>query len=74
MRITVRVKPNSVKQNIKVGNNEYRVSLNSPPLEGKANEELIEILADYFNTSKSKVKIISGHKSKIKVVEIKMEG
>ncbi|MBC7320171.1 DUF167 domain-containing protein [bacterium] len=74
MKITVRVKPNSAKQNIRVEDNIYIVSLNSPPLEGKANEELVEVLADYFNTSKSKIKIISGHKSKTKIVDIKMEG
>lgn len=73
MKITVRVKPNSVKQDIKVENNVYIVSLNSPPLEGRANEELIEVLADYFNTSKSKIKVVSGHKSRMKIVEIEME-
>lgn len=74
MKITVKVKPNSKKQEIKVEDEIYTAYLNSPPIEGKANEELIEALADYFNVSRSKIKIISGHKSKIKIVDIKMEG
>ncbi len=74
MKLTVRVKPNSKKQDIRIEEGIYIISLNSPPLDGKANEELIEALADYFNVSKSKIKIISGHKGKIKIVDIKMEG
>jgi|YelNatPaOPRAMG01_1025707.scaffolds.fasta_scaffold02323_19 uncharacterized protein (TIGR00251 family) len=74
MRITVRVKPNSGKQEVKVENDVYTVTLNSPPLEGKANRELIEVLADYFNVPKSRIDIVSGHKGRVKIVDIKVEG
>jgi len=74
MKITVKVKPNSAKQSIKLEDDVYTVSINSPPVEGKANEELTEVLADYFNIPRSRIRIISGHKSRIKIVDIKMEG
>jgi len=74
MRITVRVKPSSKKQGVKVEDDVYTVTLNSPPLEGKANRELIEVLADYFNVPESRIDIVSGHKGRVKIVDIKVEG
>lgn len=49
----------------------YKIGLNSPPVDGKANEELIEFLSDYFKVGKSKIKIIRGITSRNKVVQIK---
>ena len=48
----------------------FKVKLTRPALEGKANEQLREVLADYFHTSKSKVRILSGEKSHLKNVKI----
>lgn len=73
MKITVRVKPNSPKQDVKLENNIYTISLISPPIDGKANKELVEVLSEYFNIPKSRVSIVSGHKSKIKIVNIEGE-
>lgn len=74
MRITVKVKPNSERQSVKVENDIYTINLNSPPLEGRANKELIEVLSDYFNIPKSKIEIINGHKGRVKIIDIKTEG
>jgi uncharacterized protein YggU (UPF0235/DUF167 family) len=38
----------------------FKVYLNSNREKGKANKELIETIANYFNISKSKVSIVSG--------------
>jgi len=73
MRITVKVKPNSERQSIKVENDIYTINLNSPPIEGKANKELIEVLSDYFNVPKSKIEIVSGHKGRVKIIDINLE-
>ena len=48
----------------------FKVKLTRPALEGKANEQLREVLADYFHTSKSKVRILSGEKSHLKTVKV----
>jgi hypothetical protein len=47
-----------------------KVKLTAPPVEGAANEQLIEIIAEELRVKKSRVKIIRGQSSKIKVVEI----
>ncbi|MEM0215607.1 MAG: DUF167 domain-containing protein [Archaeoglobaceae archaeon] len=70
MRIAVRVKPNSKKSKVEKVGEEYVVSVRSLPVEGRANDEVIEVLADYFKVSKSKIRIVSGIKSKKKIVEI----
>ena len=48
-----------------------KVRLRAPALENRANEALIEFLADLLKTSKSAVRIQSGAQSRIKRVEIR---
>ena len=47
-----------------------KVWLRAEAKEGKANKALIELLADYYEVSKSLVRIVSGLKVKNKIVEI----
>jgi uncharacterized protein (TIGR00251 family) len=44
--------------------------INQPPVDGKANEMLIKVLADYLKIKKSAIKIIRGHFSGNKTIEI----
>lgn len=73
MRINVRVKPGSKKGPLveRGPNGELVAYVREPAIEGKANEAVIKLLAEHFNVSKNRVKLISGHKSKIKHFEIK---
>lgn len=48
----------------------YKVSVKASPVRGRANKKVEEVLAKYFKFPKSKVYIVSGFKSKSKVVEI----
>ncbi|MFB2977565.1 DUF167 domain-containing protein [Microseira sp. BLCC-F43] len=71
MKKQVKVKPNSKRQSIEEQpDGSLTVHLKSPPVNGKANEELIALLAERFNVSKSKISIKSGLASKTKLVEI----
>ena len=71
MKITVLVKPNSRKPSVeKLPTGEYRVAVNAPPQEGRANEAVIRALAEHFRIAPSKVTIAHGHTGKKKVVEI----
>ena len=54
----------------KISEGEYKVKLTAPPVDGQANEALIELMADYFDVAKSSVKILSGKTAKIKLLEI----
>lgn len=71
MRIYVKVIPRSSKNEVvKISEGEYRVKLTAPPVSGEANKMLIEILAKYFDVSKSLVSIIGGKSTRKKMVEI----
>jgi len=45
-----------------------KVKLTAPPEKGKANEALIDILADFFGIAKSKISILQGHTNPKKTV------
>ena len=71
MQKRVKVKPNSKQQSIKEETDgSLTIHLKSPPVDGKANEELIKILAKKFNLPKSKIRIKSGLSSRQKLIEI----
>jgi len=69
--IKVKVEPRSSKSGI-VGpyGDSLKVKLTSPPVEGKANKELIEVLAKEYGIPKKNVEIVSGHNSKNKTVKL----
>ncbi|NJR38043.1 MAG: DUF167 domain-containing protein [Leptolyngbyaceae cyanobacterium CSU_1_4] len=67
----IKVKPNAKQPFIqRAEDGSLIVSLKSSPVEGKANAELIKILAAEFKVAKSDVQIKSGLSSKYKRVEI----
>ncbi len=70
--LAVKVEPRSSRKGIVgvMGNDVVKVRLTAPPVEGAANEQLIEVIAEELGVKKSCVKIIKGHSSKTKVVEI----
>lgn len=71
MLVRVRVKPNSKQPRTeRAADGSLTVYLKSPPVEGKANEELIERLAREYGVAKSSVRIKSGLSSRNKLVEI----
>jgi len=71
MKKQVKVKPNSKQQKIEEApDGSLTAHLKSPPVDGKANEELIKLLAEKFDVPKSKISIKSGLSSKNKLVEI----
>lgn len=71
MKLTVHVKPNARKAIVEVlSPRELRVWVSAPPAEGKANKQLIELLAEHYNVPKSAIEIKTGAGSRIKIVEI----
>ena len=53
MKISVKVIPNASKSEIIfVNNNEWKIKVQTPPEDGKANKEVIKLLAKQFNISK----------------------
>jgi len=58
------------KNFIKVEGNKILVGLTSKPEKGKANLELIKKLAKHFKVPSSHIRIVSGLKSKRKIIEV----
>jgi uncharacterized protein (TIGR00251 family) len=69
MRIKIKLHPNSSQEKIEeiLKDKEYEVWIREKPLDGKANEKLIKFLKKYFKKS---IKIVSGLKSREKIIEI----
>jgi hypothetical protein len=70
MKISIRVIPKAKQNKVIAEPNRLKVYLTAPPVEGKANQALIEILAEHYGVRRSQVRIISGQKGRDKVVEI----
>jgi uncharacterized protein (TIGR00251 family) len=69
--IEVRVKPNAGASML--GRDDagaWRAELKAPPLDGKANAELIGLVARHFRCARSAVSIRSGGSSRVKLVKI----
>lgn len=48
----------------------FKVWLKAKPLKGRANQELIQVLSEYFKIPKSAIQIIKGGHSKEKIIAI----
>ncbi len=71
MKISIIAKPNRKEEKVeKIDENEFRVFVKATAKEGKANQAVIKILAEYFNVAKSDINIISGLNSKHKIIKI----
>ena len=70
--LAIRVQPRASKAEISgVMDGALKVRLKAPALEDRANEALCEFLAHLLKTPKSAVRILSGHRSRSKRVEIR---
>jgi hypothetical protein len=73
VKLEVKVVPRSSKREVtRESDGSLRVRVTSPPEKGKANEEVLELLAGFFRVKKSDVAIVAGLKSRKKVVEVRV--
>jgi len=70
MKIQVKVKPNSKTEGLSQEGDSFIVKVKEPPKEGKANQSVIKLLAKHFGISQSQVRILSGFRSRNKVIEV----
>lgn len=70
--IKVRVIPRAPKNEVvkTMAGDILKIKLKAPPVDGKANEELIKFLSEEFKIAKSKIEIVKGKKGRNKVIEI----
>ncbi|MCR4881398.1 MAG: DUF167 domain-containing protein [bacterium] len=67
----VKVVPNSSASKVVEANEEFvKIKLNSPPIEGRANKEVIELLSKVLDVPKTSIELVSGDKSKLKTLKV----
>lgn len=47
-----------------------KLALTAPPVEGRANQAVVEFFADFFQIARSSVTIASGESSRLKVIRV----
>jgi len=70
MKIRIKVKPSSRTERVSQEGDSFIVKVKEPPKEGKANEAVIKLLAEHFGVPKSQVRILSGLRSRNKVIDV----
>jgi uncharacterized protein (TIGR00251 family) len=71
VRFSVRVQPRASKTEIAgIHGDALKVRLSAPPVDGAANDALVEFLARIFSVARRDVTILAGESSRSKIVEI----
>lgn len=71
VRFSVRVQPRSSRTGVEgVHGDALKVRVNAPPVDGAANESVVEALAEALGVSRRAVRIVSGESSRTKIVEV----
>ena len=70
-RLTVKVHPRAKRSALagRLGD-AWKLSLAAPPVDGKANDECVRFFAEFAGVPRSRVRIVTGLTSRLKVVEI----
>ena len=70
-RLTVKVHPRARRSALagRLGD-AWKLSLAAPPVDGKANDECVRFFAEFASVPRSRVRIVMGLTSRLKVVEI----
>ena len=70
--IKVKVIPRSSRTEMLGKENDiYRMKLTDPPVEGKANKAVIELLAEKLAVPKREIEIVSGKTGRLKTIRIR---
>lgn len=71
IRLQIKVKPRARESFlVQVADGTWFARLRAPPVDGKANRELITLVAEHFHCRKAEVTIKSGASSRLKLVQV----
>lgn len=71
MRITVTAKPKKKKEYVEqISPTQYIVAVKVPAEQGRANQAVIEALAEYFSVPQSEIALVSGQTNKLKTFDV----
>jgi uncharacterized protein len=70
-RIALRVQPGAARRRVvgKVGE-DWKIAVTAPPVDGKANQACVDLLAEICGAPKSAVTLVAGASSRRKVFEV----
>lgn len=72
VRFSVRVQPRaSSTEIVGIHGDALKIRLSAPPVDGAANDALVDFLASVFNVPRRDVRILAGESARSKVVEIR---
>ncbi|TAG76774.1 MAG: DUF167 domain-containing protein [Burkholderiales bacterium] len=74
-RIQVKVKPSAKHSKLELqtdasGESIWVAHVKAPPIDGRANEALIGLLASHFSVRKQSVRVVTGQSARLKRIEI----
>ena len=71
MKIFVKAKPNSKKEEVQlIDEQHFVIAVKESSVDGKANSAIIKALAKYLDIPPSTIEFVSGHRSKQKVLKV----
>lgn len=71
IKISIKVKPNSKQDLVEpAGEDRFVVRVKEKAVEGRANEAVVKLLAEYFDVPRNRIAVLRGMKSRDKVIEI----
>ena len=71
MLLQVKVKPNARSSElVQMSDGTWLAKVKSPPVDGKANDELVALVAQHFKCRKSAISIKAGASGRTKLVQI----
>lgn len=70
MRISVKVIVRAKSDSVEIKHGFFVVRTKSIPTDGKANDAVCAILAAHLKVTKSQVRIVRGHRSRNKIVDV----
>jgi uncharacterized protein (TIGR00251 family) len=71
LTVDVVVQPRASHEGIAVMGERLKVSVNAPPVDGKANEAVVRVLADALRVPRAAIEILRGEKGRRKTVRIR---
>lgn len=70
MKINVKVVPRASRTAVKEEHGIFKIYLTRPAVDGQANQQLIEVLAEFLKVKKYRLSIFRGQNSRNKVIEL----
>ena len=71
LTLSIKVKPSAKTSRIeRLADGTWRAQLKAPPVDGRANEELVALVAAHFNCRKAAVTIQAGAGGRMKLVKV----